>query len=261
MRSILLAVPLALTVSPASAQADNFCADRPGLGTPACTMPPGQTMAELGVVGWDHSAGPASVEDDLTYGDLLVRAGIDDRTEVRVGLGGFGTMHSRDRASAVIARSHGIGDVSLGLRRSLSGQDGPVALQLTATLPTRADGIGAGDWSASVLLPIDLTLPKGFELDLTPELDAAVNASGSGRHLAWGGVVGIGHSLGSNINLEGEFAAWRDDDPAGHATDARAALSLAWQAGRNWQFDLEGDVGLSAAAPRHSLLLGLAHRF
>ena len=224
-------------------------------------MPAGQVMAELGVLGWDHLADPVSAEDDLTFGEVLVRAGIDDRTEVQVGLGGFGTVRSHDRASGAITRSHGIGDLSLGLRRSLSGPGGPDALQVTVTVPTGANGIGAGDWSASLLLPADLTLPRGFELDLTPELDAAVNANGNGRHLAWGGVVGIGHSLGSRVNLAGEFAAWRDDDPAGHATDARAALSLAWQAGRNWQFDLEGDVGLSAAAPRHALLLGLAHRF
>ena len=261
MRSILLAVPLALTVSPASAQADDFCADRPGLGTPPCTMPRGQTMVELGLAEWDHSADIATIEDDLTYGDVQVRVGIDARTELQVGLNGYGTARVLDRASAAVARRHGLGDLSLGLRRSLSGPGGPVAVQVTATLPTGADGIGAGDWSASILLPTDMKLPKGFELDLTPELDAAVNASGDGRHLAWGGVVGIGHALGLNLNLEGEVAAWRDDDPAGHTTDARAALSLAWQAGKDWQVDLEGDVGLSAAAPRHALLVGLARRF
>lgn len=265
MRSILLALPfalsLALIAAPAAAQDADFCADRPGLGTPSCTMARGQTMAELGLAGWDHSADPAMIGDDLTYGDGLIRVGIDDRTELQVGWGGYETMRRLDRASGTITRSHGLGDLSLGLRRSLSGPGGPIAVQVTATLPTGADQIGAGDWGASLLLPTDLKLPKGFELDLTPELDAAVNASGNGRHLAWGGVVGIGHTLGWNLNLEGEIAAWRDDDPAGHATDARAALSLAWQVGTDWQVDLEGDVGLSRAAPRHALLVGLARRF
>jgi hypothetical protein len=257
----LIALSLSLCAAPAAAQDADFCADRPGLGTPACTMPAGQVMAELGVAGWDHSADPATVEDDLTYGDLLVRLGIDDRTEVEVGFGGYGTVRSRDRFSGNLSRSHGLGDVSIAVRRSVSGPGGPVALHVYATLPTGADGIGAGDWSAGALLPIDLNLPAGFEIDLTPEVDAAVDASGHGRHLAWGGVAGLAHPAGRNLSLEAEIGAWRDNDPAGHATDVRAALSLAWQAGKDWQIDLEGDAGLSAAAPRHSLLIGMARRF
>lgn len=257
----LIALPLLLMAAPAAAQDGDFCADRPGLGIPACTMPKGQVMVELGIAGWDHSADQAAVEDDLAYGDLLVRVGIDDWTELEAGFGGYGTVRTRDRLNGGLSRSHGLGDVSIAVRRSVSGPGGPVALHVYATLPTGADGIGAGDWGAGALLPINLNLPAGFQLDLMPEVDAAVNASGSGRHLAWGGVIGVVHTLGRNLSAEAEIGAWRDNDPAGHATDLRAALSLAWQAGKNWQVDLEGDAGLSAAAPRHSLLIGMARRF
>ena len=261
MRCFLLALPLVLIAVPTAAKADDFCADRPGLGTPACTMPTGQVMAEVGLLGWDHLADPSSVEDDLTYGDLLVRVGLDDRTELQVGLGGYSANRSRDRLSGGLTRQSGLGDLSLGLRRSLSGPGGPVALQVTVTMPSGHSGIGAGDWGASALLPMGVELPAGFEFDVTPEVDAAVNASGSGRHLAWGGVAGLGHAVGTKVSMEAEIGAWRDNDPAGHATDARGALSLAWQAGKDWQLDLEGDVGLTAAAPRHSLMVGIAHRF
>ena len=261
MHRILLAFPLILMAAPAAAQDGDFCADRPGLGTPACTMPPGQVMVELGLAGWDHSADQATIEDDLAYGNLLVRIGIDDQTEIEAGFGGYGTARSRDRLSGTLSRSHGLGDVSIAVRRSVSGPGGPVALHVYATFPTGADGIGAGEWGAGALLPINLNLPAGFELDITPEVDAAVNAGGNGRHLAWGGVAGLGHPLAHNLAAEAEIGAWRDNDPAGHATDVRAALSLAWQAGKNWQIDLEGDAELSAAAPRHSLLVGMARRF
>lgn len=261
MNRSLIAFPLFLMAAPAAAQDGDFCADRPGLGTPACTMPKGQVMVELGLAGWDHSADQAAIEDDLAYGDLLVRVGIDDRTEVEAGFGGYGTMRSRDRSSGNLSRTHGLGDVSVAVRRSVSGPGGPVAVHVYATLPTGADGIGAGDWGAGAMLPINLSLPAGFELDLTPEIDAAVNASRNGRHLAWGGVTGLGHALGQDFSVEAEIGAWCDSDPAGYTTDVRAALSLAWQAGKSWQIDLEGDAGLTAAAPRHSLLIGMARRF
>lgn len=261
MARSLLIVPLLLVAAPAAAQDDDLCVDRPGLGTPACTLPRGQVMVEAGLAEWDHLADPGTVEDDLAFGALLVRVGLDDRTEIEAGFGGYSATRSRDRVTGSIDRSHGLGDVSLSLRHNFSGPGGPVAIHAYVTLPTGDNGIGAGDWGAGVLVPINLQLPSGFELDFTPELDAAVNSSGSGRHLAFGGVVGIGHGLGKRLTLEGELGVWRDDDPAGHATDARAALSLAWQAGRDWQIDLEGDAGLSAAAPRHALKVGLARRF
>jgi hypothetical protein len=261
MRFNLLVLHFALIATPALAQDGDFCADRPGLGTPACTIGTGQAMVELGLLGWDHSADPAEIDDDLTYGDLLVRVGLDDRTELQVGLGGYGSARSRDRPGGATSHVSGLGDVSIGLRRSLSGPGGPIALQAFVTLPTGHSGIGAGDWGAGLLLPMGYQLPMGFELDLTPELDAAVNVSGSGRHLAWGGVAGLAHGLGPDLSLAAEIGVWRDQDPAGHATDVRSALSLAWQVGKDWQLDAEGDVGLTAAAPRHSLMLGLARRF
>lgn len=254
---------LLLVLLPVAAQAEErpFCADRPGFGTPACTLEPGRVMVELGLAGWDHSGDSAQVEDDLTYGNLLVRMGLDDSTELELGFDGYGTTRSRDRASGAISRQHGGGDVTMALRRSLSGPNGPVALHAFVTAPTGRSGIGAGDWGAGVLMPIGLDLPQGFELDLTPELDAAVNDSGKGRHLAWGGVVGLGHALGPDLSLEGELAAWRHDEPAGHYTDVRSSVSLAWQAGKDWQVDIEADFGLTRAAPDHSLMVGLARRF
>lgn len=261
MLRLACALALLIMAAPAAAQDADFCADRPGLGKPACTMPPGQVMVELGLAGWDHSADAATIEDDLTHGDLLVRVGIDNRTEIEAGLGGYSTMRARDRVSGLVTQVHGWGDATVAIRRSLSGPGGPVALQVFATLPTGSNGIGAGDWGGGALLPFSVKLPAGFELDLTPEVDAAVNASGKGRHLAWGGVTGLNHALGKRLSVEAELAAWRDDDPSGHSTDARAALSLAWQAGKDLQIDLEGDAGLSAAAPRHSLLIGMARRF
>ncbi|MFM5923248.1 MAG: transporter [Novosphingobium sp.] len=254
-------LPLLLLAAPAQAEEREFCADRPGLGTPACTVAPGQVMAELGVLGWDHSADPGSVEDDLALGDLLIRTGLHQSTEIEFGVTTWTTIRTRDRASGTVSRTSGIGDMTLAVRHNFGGGTGPTAIHAFVTLPTGKDGIGAGDWGAGILLPTGFDLPGGFELDLTPELDAAVNASGSGRHFAWGGVVGLSHPLGKALSLEAELGASRDLDPGGHSTDARAALSLAWQAGPNWQIDFEANAGLSEAAPRHSLMFGLARRF
>lgn len=261
MHKMMLCLPMLLAAVPAAAQDRDFCADRPGLGTPACTMAPGQAMIEVGLASWDHLSDPSSVEDDLTFGDALLRVGLDPRTELQVGLGGYASNRLRDRTSGLIARTRGAGDVTLALQRGIAGPNGPVAVQVFATLPTGAKGIGAGDWSVGVLVPAGFNLPNGFELDLTPEFDLEPDSSGSGHHVLWGGVVGVSHGLGRKMSAAAELAAWRDADPAGASTDARAALSLAWQVGPDWQLDFEADHGLTSSAPRHSLIVGFAHRF
>lgn len=253
---------LLLAASPALADEDRvFCADRPGLGTPACTLAPGKAMVEVGAAAWDHTADAGSIEDQATTGDLLLRVGVTPTTEVQFGLAGHVTQRTRDRPSGLIKRASGIGDGTLGVRQSLAGANGPIALQAFATAPLAKSPLGAGQWSGGLLLPADFDLPRGFEIDFTPEIDLAANQSGAGHHLAWGGVVGLSHGLGKSLTLTGEVAAFRDDDPAGHSTDARVAGSLAWQVGEHFQLDFEADAGFSAGAPDRSLALGFAWQF
>jgi hypothetical protein len=251
-----------LVAAPALAEESReFCANRPGLGTPACTLAPGSAMIEVGVGSWDHATSSDTIEDDATIGDALLRVGVTETAEVQLGLTGHVVQRTRDRVGGAIDRASGIGDATLAVRQSLSGPNGKIALEVFATLPMAKAPIGSGDWSGGLLLPADFVLPSGFEIDFTPELDLVVNASGAGRHLAWGGVVGLSHGLGKALTLTGELAAFRDDDPAGHSTDARVAGSLAWQVADRFQLDFEADAGLSSGAPDRSLAVGLAWQF
>jgi hypothetical protein len=250
----------ALGLLPLAAQAEearDFCANRPGLGTPACTLAPGRAMIEVGIAAWDHASDRATIEDDVTLGDALLRVGVTETTEVQFGVTSHVIQRSRDRATGVVTRMTGIGDGTFAVRQSLSGPNGDFAVQAFVTAPLK----GGGALSGGILLPSGFKLPSGFELDLTPELDLAANESDTGRHLAWGGVVGLSHGLGPHLTLAGEVAAFRDDDPAGHSTDARVAGSLAWQVREHFQLDFEADAGLSSGAPDRSLMVGLAWQF
>jgi hypothetical protein len=169
-------------------------------------------MAELGVAAWDHLSDSASIEDDLTYGDLLVRVGLDQVTDIEVGVNGYNTRRDLDRSNGSVARSKGIVDSTIAVRRSLSGPEGPIAVHGFVTLPTGANGISVSDCGASALVPMGFKFGHGFELDLMPEVDAAVNSSGAGRHLRVGTVAGLSHALAATVALTGEVGAWRDDD-------------------------------------------------
>ena len=255
-------LPFALLAlsAPAMAQEREFCADRPGIGTPPCTLPPGAVQVETTVVEWDRTANAKGVEDALTLADWALRVGVTPSAEVQVGFTSFSRDRMRDRATGASTRASGVGDAFVAVRQGVAGANGPVAAQAYVTLPVGNGSVGAGDWGAGLLLPIALDLPGGFGVDLTPEVDAAVDADGHGRHVAYGGVVGLSHGAGKALALGAELAVFEERDPAGHALDARLTGELAWQVGSRLQLDIEADTGLSDGAPDHALMVGFAER-
>ena len=59
----------------------------------------------------------------------------------------------------------------------------------------------------------------------------------------------------------GEVQALRDNDPDQHATQALAALSLAWMANDDLQLDILGAAGLNGDTPDARVYAGISRRF
>jgi hypothetical protein len=201
-------------------------------------------------------------EDDLATGDLLVRYGLTPSLEMQLGWTAY--THVRTRSGNVVARNGGVGDLFVALRQNLRHPDGSgfsIALMPYATLPTGRDGIGAGDWGAGLLVPMGYELPHGLALDLTTEADAAVDADGNGRHLAYSAIAGLDMKLGEKVGATAELSVARDEDPGGHSTQLLAGLSAAWTPNDDLQLDLGANVGLNRDSPDLELYVGVARRF
>lgn len=266
IRSILFAAAT-LAACPSAALAQDgrqLCPDRPGLGTPPCTVGPGRAVAELGLADWTHEKDAQSRTDTVEAGDVLLRFGLSDSLEAQVGWTAYGHERVRDRATGLVDRSAGVGDVFVGLKRNLRNPDGSgfsVAVLPYATLPTGGSTIGAGDWGAGLLIPLSHELREGVALQLTPEIDAAVDEDRHGRHLAYGGVIGLGVDVSETVSATIETSLMRDRDPDDHSTQALAGLSLAWQPADDWQIDGGVNLGLNADSPDGELYVGLTRRF
>jgi len=253
----LLWIALALPATPVLADEREFCANRPGIGTPACTMAPGSAMLETGVAERDNSHDASGSEDNTTLGQFLLRVGVSESAEVQFGLDSYTLDRTLDRTGHLLARSSGVGDAFLAVRRGLAGPNGPVAIEGFVSVPAT----DTHQWTAGLLLPAGMDLPVGFQLALTPEVDLAADGDRHGRHVAYGGVVGLCHALATNLTAGGELAAFEDTDPSGHSLDARLSGSLAWQVSPRLQVDFEADAGLSARAPDTAVMIGFADRF
>jgi hypothetical protein len=246
----------------ASAQDREYCPERPGIDTPACTMAKGRVSVETSIADWTRDDQPGSRDDTILFGDTLVRVGVSDTIEARVGWTPVG--HDRVRDETGVDTVNGIGDVTLGLKANLHNPDGAgfsVAVLPYVTLPVGRSQIGSGDWGAGFLVPVTYEISDTVSLDLSPEIDAAVDEDGNGRHLAYSAAAGLAVKLDRDFTLTGELQALRDDDPEEHATQTLAALSVAWSATDDLQFDVFGAAGLNDHTPDARVYAGISRRF
>lgn len=264
LRSLLL---LAAATAAVPAFADEgrreLCPDRPGLGTPACTVEPGVLLFEIGLADWTLDRSADSRSDSWTFGDALLRAGLTPSLEVQIGWTMLGHIRDRDRATGDVTRRTRTGDMTLALRQNLSNPDGSgfsIALMPYATLPLGGKGIGAGDWAAGLLAPVSFDL-GAMSLGFTPHVDAAVDSDGEGRHTAYGSVAGVGFDVSDDVSMTAEVSLTRDEDPDGHTTEALAGLSAGWQPDADSQWDLGANMGLNRNSPDIELYFGFVRRF
>lgn len=264
--TLLLAALLAAPAAPAMAQDREFCADRPGRGTPACTIAPGRVQAEIGLADWTLDRQADTRTDTILAGDLLVRLGLGSSVEGRIGWTPYGHARVRDRRDGSVTSSGGAGDITLGVKANLRNADGSgtsVALLPSVTVPVGGRATGAGTWGAGLVVPVSFSLGGDVQLAFSPELDALPDADRHGRHLRYGGVVGLGFPVVPALSAAIELSTFTDDDPDSHSTRRNLDLSVAWQpAGRDdLQFDIGTAVGLNRDAPDLELYAGVAKRF
>ena len=263
MRIALTLVAL-LIGFPASAQDKprDYCPARPGLGSPACTIDAGRVSVETSLAEWTLDKQGGDRTDSVLIGDTLVRIGLTDTIEAQIGWTPVGFV--RERSGGAVDRATRVGDVMLGLKANLANPDGSgfsAAVQPFVTLPVGRQPVGAGDWGAGVVVPLTYDLSKTVNVQFVPEIDAAVNESGHGRHFAASAVVGVAVELSDKLTVELEDQLLRDADPMGKTWQDKAALSFAYKVGDDFQLDIGGIAGLNRDAPDVELIAGISRRF
>lgn len=259
-----LAAGLLITTTPAHAEERNYCPARPGLDTPACTIAPGRVSVETGLADWIHEQDSSARTDTVLIGDTLVRIGLSDNIEAQIGWTPYGHVRTRDRIGGTVDSAGAIGDAMLGFKVNLHHPDGSglsAAIQPFVTLPIGRSPLGAGDWGGGVVAPVDYALTDTLSLQFTPEVDAAVDQDGNGRHFAASGTIGLGVALSKKVSMTVEFQALRDADPSGKTWQALESTSLAWMPKDNLQLDMGAVAGLNRDAPDAELYVGVSRRF
>jgi hypothetical protein len=262
----ILILGIGLLASPALAEDGlrDLCSERPGLDTPACTVDAGHLQIEVGMGDWTLDKQAGSRTDTIVAGAISARYGVGDTTEIRLGWNAYGHSRTRDTATGAVDRLSGTGDVTIGFKQNLmspSGDGFSLAVLPELSLPTGKTGIGAGDWGAGVTIPVSYDLTEKLTLESMPEIDAAVDSDGKGRHAAYGSAAGLDYKFSDSWSMSVEGQLIRDQDPDGHFTRALAGAFVAWKPKSRIQFDAGAQAGLNHATPDLELYFGVSRKF
>jgi hypothetical protein len=259
MRAPLLALAALFLANAAHAQdLRDFCADRPGKGTPPCILDAGHIQLEVGVADAEFQSGGGVHSRAYTFGETELRLGLSPTLEAQVSWAPL--IIEKERG---FSRITGSDDLTLGLITALTDPDGKgmaASLQGFVTAPTATHGLGAGGWSGGARLPAEIPFGHGVSLGLTPEVDIVRNADGGGTHLALVAAVGVGRAFG-RLSLEIEAWGAIDDDPTARTYQASADVSAALALGDNAQLDAGVNLGLNRDTPDVEVYAGIARRF
>ena len=259
VRTLILALASVLSAGAVHAEdLREFCADRPGKGTPPCIIDQGHFDIEVGVADATLQRRGGLHVTGYALGGTELRLGLSPTLEVQASWTPL--IVEKDRGSP---RRSGYDDLTLGFETALTPPDQTnpaMAFQAFVTAPTASHGMGAGGWSGGARLPAQLPLGADLSLSLSPEIDIARDSDGRGVHLALASAVSIDRSF-RKLGLSAEAWAGFDDDPAGRTYQASVDFSAAYAVSDNVQVDAGVNFGLTHATSDIQVSAGIARRF
>jgi hypothetical protein len=253
-RRVLTAVLLTAIacVLPASAEgSDPMVTDRPDATESSSIVPRGLFQFEVGWTHTENDEGGVEFENDAAP-EVLLRAGLSERIELRVGFGGYQWAETTIAGGGSID-GEGAADSSLGIKLRLATEQGgrpEMALIGAVSLPTGDDLFTTDEVDPAFRLTFSNTLSDRLSLGYNVGAAWASETDGGGdedrlARAEWTAALGIGATdrLSFFVELFGD-AALSAHGSARTLIDGGATYLLR----ENVQFDLFVGSGLSDAA-------------
>lgn len=274
MRKFVFAATLALVASPALAQETPvaaagaapeeapICTDRPTRSNFACTVPEGKFQIESDLFNWARTNLPGGQVDTFLYTSPVVKYGVGPNTDLEVNWTPY--VETRVRAGGAVGRLGGVGDVVLRVKQRFTNPDKPVQVAAIPYVkaPTARLGIGNGKWEGGLIVPVNISIPKGWTLTIVPQVDIVADvANPRARHAQYQQVVNLGKALTDRLTLYGELWTAQNFDPSGTIDQYSADFAFAYLVQPTLQLDIGGNFGLNQNTPDVQLYLGVSKRF
>ncbi|URD60915.1 transporter [Sphingomonas sp. KRR8] len=260
MKTALLILLLAFA-TPAWAGDNDFCADRPGIATGTCVVPGGHVQVEFSLGEYSRTHNSDGTERDWSWLPAELRIGLDQATEVNFAFAPL--LRSKLTSDGVTERTHGAGDLTVGIKRRLTPADAKVVVTALPflTLPVGSRDFTQGRVSEGMLVSLTGNVSDKWSWTLTPEAERNPDSDGPGYH--WRGALAgeIAYAVSDKLNIELDALVAREREGDDHKREAQLGLAAGYQAGKNLQLDVEVDTGFARSSPDLQLITGVAVRF
>lgn len=241
--------------------------DRPDFTESTLTIPRGRFQLEAGYTFTSDKEDGVRAKDH-TFPELLLRVGLVDDVELRIGWSGWSLSREEFRERNEVGRTvkmhtrdNGGTDMNVGFKFHLLDRDGwapDFAVLVGADLPTGASGKTSGDVDPNLglLWAYDLS----DDMSLAGNVNFAVPTSEKGRFFQTSASVSLGYSLTDDLGAYFEYYGFYNND---RNTDAAhyANGGFTYLITDNFQFDVRVGAGLNEEADDLFVGTGFAWRF
>ena len=247
--------------SPAPAAAPALCTDRPTKATSACTVPQGMFQLETDLFNFTRLSDSGVKLDTILYTNPTLKYGLTSSSDIQVNIAPYESV--RVHGAVPSTSVHGVGDLYVRVKQRLTAPDAKVQFALVPyiKIPTAKSGIGNGKVEGGLVGTGVFTLPAGFTLTVTPEIDALENANLDGHHVQLVGALNLGKTLSSKLTAYAELWTAQNYDPVATVRQYSADAALAYLASPNLQLDAGANIGLNRVTPDFQVYAGFSTRF
>ncbi len=260
--ALAVLAPFAGSALAAQSVTREFSTDRPDFTESPISVPKGRFQFESDIIGVSDDRSGNVRSRSMSLGGINAKIGVHDRVDVQ-----FVTeLWSRATADqvGVGGRSEvtGMGDLTVRVKVNAWGNDGgntALAVMPFVKLPTAAAGITNGAVEGGLIVPLSLSLPRGFGLGVMTELDVLRRDASQGYFLDFVQSAALGRDivgpLAGYVELVGALAP---TESARLRATGNAGFTLAVM--DDVQLDFGANFGLTQDTERVSAFVGFSFR-
>jgi len=243
-----------------------FSTDRPGKTHSSLTVDAGhfQLESDFWNYTWDRFTRDRTTTRAYSVANPFLKVGVTNWAEIEVQIPTYNSLSVRSRDGLGNLRVRGFGDLMIGGKINLFGNDGgdqALALYPLIKLPTAARGLGNNMVEYTLNVPYTIALPARFSLTLEPAVGLLRNLNKQGYHADYQFLANLNRPIiGETVTAALEIAAEFTTD---HNIRRRYTIdpSLQWLVTPTLQLDVGAYIALNKNAPDYNPYVGISFRY
>ena len=243
-----------------------FTTDRPGKTHSSLSVDAGHFQLESDFINYtyDHNSPNQQTTRSYSLATPILKYGVTNWADIEAAFALYNQTRVTDRTTGTTVKGDGFGDVSLGSKINLFGNDGgaqSLALLPFIKIPTAANNVGNGVVEYTLNVPYTINFDTLWSVTIEPALGALKNTSNDGLHGDYSFLVNVNRPVVfKTVTAALELASEYSSDPE---ISPRYTLdpSLQWLITPALQLDIGIYLGLNREAPDYNPYTGISFRY